>query len=297
MRQLRFAIFFILTLSALPVAITAQDSQYKLTADSDAKAGVPEGEVIGPLLHQDRAYPGISREYWIYVPKQYDPAKSASLIVFLDGFQYLRDDYFVHARHVLDNLIASHAIPTMIAVFVNPGHPPGGQSPDAKSWETSNRATEYITTSARFGNFLADEFLPDVLKGYNVSPSSLDHCIVGASQGGAGAFIAAWSRPDYFSKVITHVGSFVNGPHIYPEQVLALEGEKVIRISIQENAYDNRHDESPTADWVTQNLRLYQALRTRHYDVQLVWGQGNHSLVYGGVVLPDQLRWIWRDAH
>ncbi len=273
-----------------------QDGQYKLTQDSEWHPGVPEGEVIGPLIHQDKAYPGMRREYWIYVPKQYDPAKPATLTVFLDGLQYLRDDYMVHARYVLDKLISTNAVPVMVAVFVNPGHLPGGRSPDETSWETTNRVAEYIATNRRFADFLVGEFLSDVLKKYNVSQVAATHCIIGASQSGAGAFIAAWSRPDYFSKVITYVGSFVNGPHVYPEEVLKLQVSKPIRISMQEIAYDNRNDEASTADWVTQNLRLFQALRTRHYDVQLVWGQGNHSLVYGGVVLPDQMRWIWRDS-
>ena len=36
-------------------------------------------------------------------------------------------------------------------------------------------------------------------------------------------------------------------------------------------------------------------LRQKRYDVQLIWGQGRHSLVHGGVVFPEQMRWIWRD--
>ena len=273
----------------------AQDSLYTLTQDAIPHDGVPEGIVEGPLIHRDTIYPGISREYWIYVPRQYDSAKPAALTVFLDGYQYLRDDYFVHARRVLDNLIYKKEIPVMIAIFVNPGHLDGGKSPDNKSWETTNRATEYITNSDRFARLLTEELIPEVAQRYNLAKDASGHCIVGASQGGAGAFIAAWSRPEYFGKVITHVGSFVSGPNIYPERVRELETAKPIRISMQENAGDHRNDADPDGDWVIQNLRLYLALREKHYDVQLVWGQGIHSLVYGGVVLPDQMRWIWRD--
>jgi enterochelin esterase-like enzyme len=253
------------------------------------------GAVEGPLTHRDTIYPGISREYWIYVPRQYDSSKPAALTVFLDGYQYLRDDYLVHARRVLDNLIYKKEIPVMIAIFVNPGHLDGGKSPDDNSWETTNRATEYITNSDRFARLLTDELIPEVAQRYRITKDASGHCIVGASQGGAGAFIAAWSRPEYFEKVITHVGSFVNGPNIYPERVRELDTAKAIRVSMQENAGDHRNDEDPSGDWVIQNLRLYLALREKHYDVQLVWGQGIHSLVYGGVVLPDQMRWIWRD--
>jgi enterochelin esterase-like enzyme len=292
---LRRTLYLAVVVYALCAPGRAQDSLYNLTPDAFPHQGVPEGRVEGPLIHQDKIYPGISREYWIYVPQQYAASKPAALTVFLDGYQYLRDDYMVRARHVLDNLIQEKEIPVMIAIFVNPGHLEGGKSPDNASWETTNRATEYIATNDRFSRLLIEELLPEVAARYNITEDPAGHCIVGASQGGAGAFIAAWSRPDYFEKVITHVGSFVNGPNIYPEEIRALATAKPIRISMQENAGDNRHDENPDGDWVIQNLRLYLALREKHYDVQLVWGQGIHSLVYGGVVLPDQMRWIWRD--
>ena len=31
------------------------------------------------------------------------------------------------------------------------------------------------------------------------------------------------------------------------------------------------------------------------YEVNHVWGEGPHSDNHGGVLLPDMLRWIWKD--
>ncbi len=42
--------------------------------------------------------------------------------------------------------------------------------------------------------------------------------ICGLSSGGICAFTVAWERPDYFHKVLSHIGSFtdIRGGHVYP---------------------------------------------------------------------------------
>ena len=37
------------------------------------------------------------------------------------------------------------------------------------------------------------------------------------------------------------------------------------------------------------------ALKYAEYDYQFVMGQGGHSGKHGGAILPDSLRWLWRD--
>jgi enterochelin esterase family protein len=37
------------------------------------------------------------------------------------------------------------------------------------------------------------------------------------------------------------------------------------------------------------------ALAFRDYDHQFVYGQGAHNGNHGGAILPDSLRWLWRD--
>ena len=70
-------------------------------------------------LSKSIAYPGTVRDYWVYVPRQYDPAKSASLMIFQDGALYLFE--MMQANIVLDNLINKKEMPVTIAVFINPG--------------------------------------------------------------------------------------------------------------------------------------------------------------------------------
>ena len=40
---------------------------------------------------------------------------------------------------------------------------------------------------------------------------------------------------------------------------------------------------------------LRAALRSRDYDVRFVYGQGGYNGNHGGAILPDSLRWLWRD--
>ena len=61
---------------------------------------VPKGEVTKHSFEASKVFPGTYRDYWVYVPKQYDPAKPACVFVCQDGIQY-------NAPAVFDKLIAS----------------------------------------------------------------------------------------------------------------------------------------------------------------------------------------------
>jgi enterochelin esterase family protein len=102
--------------------------------------------------------------------------------------------------------------------------------------------------------------------------------------------------------VISFIGSFVNlrGDHVYPERVLASD-RKPIRVFFQDGRNDNRGSGrrggkyDPNRDWFHQNVRLAAALTKKGYDVNYVWGIGGHSSRHGGAILPDMMRWLWRD--
>jgi len=112
----------------------------------------------------------------------------------------------------------------------------------------------------------------------------------------------AWHRPEQFHKVFTFVGSFVNlgnhGGHTYPDLVLQAE-RKPLRVFLQDGRNDNRGGrpgfEPHSLDWFYQNVRLADALTKKGYDVNYIWGIGNHGQKQGGVIFPDIMRWLWRD--
>jgi enterochelin esterase family protein len=209
----------------------------------------------------------------------------------------------VRAQNVIDNLIHRREIPVMIAVFINPGKTPEQPEPSPADWgdRSTNRPTEYNTPDDKYARVICDELLPVLSQEYNISKDPEQRAIGGASSGAIAAFAVAWERPDQFRKVISIVGSFVNlrGGHVYSERVLASD-KKPIRAFFQDGRNDNRGARfsgayDPQRDWFLQNVRLVEALTKQGYDVNYVWGIGLHGQKQGGAILPDMMRWLWRD--
>jgi enterochelin esterase family protein len=278
------------------------DSHYQLGPDSLAQEGVPKGEIRGPFALPSKAYPGTGHTYWVYVPAQYDPALAASLMIFNDGQAFMATEGDARAQNVMDNLIYRREIPVMIGVFINPGRRPDQPEPNPKEWgdRTTNRPTEYNSLDDRYARVIVDELMPVLYGEYNISKDAAQHGIGGASSGAIAAFTVAWERPQQFSKVLSVVGSFVNlrGGDAYAE-IIRKSDPKPIRIFLQDGRNDNRglregkYDES--RDWFLQNVRLMQALTEKKYDVNYTWGMNKHGQKMGGAVLPDMMRWLWRD--
>ena len=279
------------------------DVQYRLGPDSMPQDGVPKGEILGPFTLPSEAYLGTQHTYWVYVPAQYNPAVAASLMIFNDGQAYMAAEGDLRAQNVMDNLIYRREIPVMIGVFINPGRRPDQPEPNLREWgdRTTNRPTEYNTLDDRYARVIVNELLPALYKEYNISKDPERHGIGGASSGAIAAFTVAWERPDHFRKVLSSIGSFTNlrGGHVYPEIVRKSE-KKPIRIYMQDGRNDNRgtrgdgsYDE--TRDWFFQNVRLMNALTEKGYELNYEWGIGRHSQKHGGAVLPQMMRWLWRD--
>jgi enterochelin esterase family protein len=284
------------------------DAHYALGPDSLPQEGVPKGEVRGPFVIPSQAYPGTQHTYWVYVPAQYDPKVPASLMVFNDGQAFKDMEGSARAPNVLDNLIYRREIPVMIGVFINPGRTPEQPEPTPQEWgdRTTNRPTEYNSLDDKYARVVVDELLPALAKDYNVSTNPDHRGIGGASSGAIAAFTVAWQRPDAFHKVFSIVGSFVNlrGGDAYADIVRSSE-KKPIRIFMVDGRNDNRgirpgaggrdgtYDQR--RDWFYQNVRLMQAFSEKGYDLSYTWGIGKHGQKQGGAILPEMLRWLWRD--
>lgn len=273
------------------------DAFYRLGPDSLAQDGVPKGEIRGPFVLPSEAYPGTQHTYWVYVPAQYDPGTPASLMIFNDGQAFKNADGNIRAHNVLDNLIYRREIPVMLAVFINPGRTPEQPEPTPQNWgdRDTNRPTEYNSLDDLYARVIVDELMPALYEEYNISRDPEDHGIGGASSGAIAAFTVAWERSDDFRKVLSIVGSFVDlrGGHVYPEIVMDNE-KKPIRIFIQDGRNDNRNP-NPDRDWFFQNVRLMEALSEKGYEVNYAWGMNRHGQAMGGAILPEMMRWLWRD--
>jgi enterochelin esterase family protein len=270
--------------------LTAADD-YSYGPDSQPQAGVPQGRILSFEWKDSKIYPGTQRHCWIYIPAGYDGQTPLCLMVFQDGFNYLNPKGQFRVPVVFDNLIHKKDIPPMVGVFVNPGVFPSRKGKDGKL--ASNRSVEYDTLSRQYADFLEREILPEVEKQVKLRKEPEAHGICGISSGGICAFTAAWERPDLFRKVLSHVGSFTNirGGDIYPG-LIRKTTPKPLRIYLQDGSgdLDNEH-----GSWPLANLEMAAALRYMHYDYKFVYGDGGHNGRHGGVLLPDALRWLWRD--
>ena len=279
------------------------DDVYRLGPDSEPHEGVPQGKLAGPTALASNVYPDTSRNYWVYVPAQYDAAKPASLMIFFDGHAFIGPQGDYRIPFVFDNLIYRREMPVTLGVFINPGHGPDQPESTDSEWgdRTNNRRVEYNALDDKYSQLIVDELLPALAKDYNISSDPGDRALCGASSGAICAFTVAWHRPDQFRKVVSTIGSFTNimGGHVYPDLIRESE-RKPIRIFLQDGLNDNRGfrrggEYDPKWDWHAQNRKMVDALTEKGYDVNYTWGIGTHSNKQGGAIMPDMLRWLWRD--
>jgi sugar lactone lactonase YvrE/enterochelin esterase-like enzyme len=261
-----------------------------MAAQARAAEDPPKGEVTKYTFENSKVFPGTVRDYWVYVPKQYDPAKPACVYVNQDGIQY-------NAPAVFDRLIHEKAMPVVIGVFVMHGRV---KALSDKALDRFNRSYEYDGLGDNYAKFLLEELLPEVEKkttsdgrAIKLSKDGNDRCIAGASSGAICAFTAAWERPDAFRRVFSTIGTYVGlrGGNNYPTLVRKLE-PKPIRIFLQDGSTDlNIYG----GDWWMANQEMERSLTFAGYEVTHVWGEGGHNGEQATMIFPDAMRWIWKD--
>ncbi len=283
--------FLPVLLAPLLLARALAIDDYKPGPDSEPHE-VPHGEVKKAVFDKSQIFAGTTRDYWVYVPKQYNAAKPACLMVFFDGGGFAKPDGQFRVPVVFDNLIATKEMPVTIAVMVNPGNVKATEPP-AK--DRSNRSLEYDGLGDANARFLLEEFLPEATKGLNITKDPNGWAVCGNSSGAIAAFTVAWEKPDAFHKVVSHIGSFTNirGGYVYPALIRQTKDKpKPLRVFLQDgsNDLDNLH-----GNWPLSNQDMAAALKFAGYDYQFVLGDGGHSGKHGGAIFPETLRWLWRD--
>jgi enterochelin esterase family protein len=237
-----------------------------------------------------------TRKVAVYVPKQYIPGSIAPFLVGTDGPD-------VRLFSALDNLIAQHKVPVMIAVSIANG---GGDA------QGSQRGLEYDTMSGVFAEFVEQEVLPQVESRTHVklTKDPDGRAAMGYSSGGACALIMAWYRPDLYHRVLTYSGTFINqqwpsnpqtphGAWEFHEHLISDNPAKPMRIWMEVGdrdlfnpnvMHDNMHD------WVVANENMAKVLAARGYHYQFVFAR-NAGHVDRPVVqqtLPEALEYIWQ---
>ncbi|HEX7962763.1 MAG TPA: SMP-30/gluconolactonase/LRE family protein [Terriglobales bacterium] len=268
-------------------ALHAED--YTLGPDSQRQPNVPVGKVT-KYSWTSTVYPGTTRDYWIYVPAQYKPDKAACVMIFQDGGNMVNETGGWRTTIVLDNLIQKGEIPVTIGIFIDPGVLPALSSNQQNRY---NRSYEYDALGDRYARFLSEEILPEVGKHYNLSKDPNDYGIGGSSSGGIAAFNAAWNRPDAFRRVMSFIGSFTNlrGGEALATLIRKTE-PKPLRVFMQDGRADNN---IYAGNWFIGNQDIFSALEFAGYESTFIIGTEAHNSKHGGAILPDALRWLWKD--
>ena len=291
-------------------------------------AGVPQGKVQQFTMEStnSRFYPGIARKAFgtvdpnnpktlivetystpyrrtvtVYVPAEYAPGTAAPFIVTHDGPQHGSPD--MSLPHVLDNLIAQHRVPAMVAIMLANG---GGDA------QGSERGLEYDTMSGKFAEFIETEVLPLVEENCHVklTKDPEGRATMGGSSGGAAALEMAWYHPDLYHRVISYSGTFVNqqwpfnpetpgGAWEFHETLIPNSPPKPLRIWLEVGdrdlfnpnvMHDNMHD------WVEANNRMAKVLRAKGYHYQYVFAvnAGHVDHAARNQTLPEALEWVWQ---
>jgi ABC-type polysaccharide/polyol phosphate transport system ATPase subunit/enterochelin esterase-like enzyme len=266
------------------------NDQYVLGRDSLPQDGVAQGRITTLTVPPSRTFPNCHHEASLYTPPHYDGVSPLPLSIFFDGWWFLADDGPWQVTTVLNNLIASKAIPAMAAIFVNAGRPDtiGGLAEEQKSYE-------YDSINANCAQFLLEDVLPEARKHVVLSDRAEDRMLAGFSSGGICAFTAAWQRPDQFRKVFSACGSFVDirGGGAYPEMIRE-QPVKPLRVFLQEGVRSRQGGKFSELDWPAGNRAMARALAIKGYDYQFVMGDGDQSHFHGASILPDVMRWLWK---
>jgi esterase/lipase superfamily enzyme len=308
----------VLAFLAAPVlaAEPRKPGEYPPTADSLPQPGVPKGKLIGPLEFRSKIIDGTVRRYWIYVPAKYDSKSPPNLLVFQDGQRAINPQGPLNIPLVLDNLIAKGDIPATLGIFITPGNTGTEHYPDNLGTGNPNhRAPEYDAVNDAYARFLTEEMLPEVAKKYAFTDDPKRRAIGGTSSGAICAWTVAWNKPEAFGNVISMIGSYTSiGYHPATADHAAIYGGdtypglirkspiRPVRIFLQDGTADLNNEHG---NWHLANEQMLSSLQWANanadekkipgarYDVRYEWGDGAHSDVHGGWLLPGILRWMF----
>ena len=270
---------------------------------------VPQGRVVEFTMNStdSKIYPGIAknqpgvvpytRRVAVYVPAQYVAGTPAPFIVAQDGLGYRGV-----LPTVLDHLIHEKRVPPMVAIMINSG---GGDS------KGSERGLEYDTVSGLYAEFIETEVLPKIAAEYKITftRDPEGRATMGGSSGGAAAFTMAWFHPEWYHRVLTYSGTYVDqqsptnpaslhGAWEYHEHLIPQSDPKPIRIwlEVSENDNGSKLDEASYHNWVMANQRMAAALKAKGYSYRYVFAKaaGHTDGRVTRQTLPAALEWLWQ---
>ncbi len=248
-------------------------------------------------LNVTTSHPGAyTRHVSVYVPAQYVAGTAAPFIVGADGPDKL-------LFTALDNLIAEHKVPAMVAISISNG------SGDAQG---SERGLEYDTMSGKYAEFVEAEVLPLVEAQAHVK---LTHdpegrATMGGSSGGSCALIMAWYHPEWYHRVLTYSGTYVNqqwpwnpetpgGAWEFHRTLIPNSPKKPLRLWMEVGDRDLLNPNTMRDgmhDWVVANENMAKVLAAKGYHYQFVFAMnaGHTDRAVKQQTLAEALEYVWQ---
>lgn len=263
--------------------------------ESYEQPGVPKGTLSEKVVHTSKIYEGMKSDYWVYAPAQYNGQTPVPVMVWTDGGGHINRDGVSRTLNVVDNLIHQNRMPVSIHVFTSPGSVMG-----QNGQPRSLRSIQYDTVDDRYAHYLLEEILAEVGQKYRLRTDGYSRAIVGASSGAIAAFNAAWQKPDQFSRVLSHIGTYtsiqwkpgmLDGGNIFPF-ALRKTPRKNIRVWLSDGSEDL---ENAHGSWPLQNIQMANSLKMAGYDFKFSYSSGSHNGAHGAAEAPTSLTWLWRD--
>jgi enterochelin esterase-like enzyme len=203
----------------------------------------------------------------------------------------------------LDNLIAQRRVPVMVAISI------GNGSGDAQG---SERGLEYDSMSGRYADFVENEVLPlaEAQAHVKLTHDPDARATMGGSSGGSCALIMAWYHPEWYHRVLTYSGTYVNqqwpsnpqSPHgawEFHEHIIPNSPVKPIRLWMEVGDRD-LFNPNPLGDhmhdWVVANENMARVLAAKGYHYQFVFARnaGHTDRAVKQQTLPEALEYLWQ---
>lgn len=267
--------------------------QNEVTARRDAHGN----RIAAPEAQQSEPAP-YRRDVFVYLPAGTKPGALLPFMVVQDG-----PGYAARVSAALDSLIAQHRVPAMAAILIASG---GGDA------QGSERGLEYDTLSGRYAEFVEREVLPRVEKNYHIRlrRDAMGRATMGGSSGAAAAFSMAWYHPEWYRRVLSYSGTFVNqqspanpatpeGAWDYHAHLIPELPAKPIRIWMQVSEHDLHWDdpEETFHNWPMANARMAAVLKANGYTYRYVFSKDAVHVDPRVVAetLPGAIEWLWAD--
>jgi enterochelin esterase family protein len=275
------------------------------------------------------------RQITVYVPAGYRNGDKAPVMIMGDGIgdgdglpaselqreqerEGRRQFLWGRITNAVDNLTASKDATRRVPTFVTVAVQNGGS--DTKG---SQRNLEYDTMSDRYARFIHDEVLPAVLANpeikrayprFALTTNPDGRAVLGCSSGGAAALTMGWFHPEWFRRIITYSGTFVqNQDEDRPEltqfpfgaweyhsgmKLIETSPKKPLRVFTHVSENDNRATaaEETHFNWVIAGRRTAAALQAKGYDNRFVYSlaSGHCDIKVYEQTLPDTFVWAWQ---